>query len=256
MFISMRMAPSWPQPLQVRWLPRGARTGSRLIMCPSWRGGNQGDKRVNLLLGSAAVRRVSVVGTSGAGKSTFGFALAGVLGVPWLELDSVYHQADWAPLAVPEFRSRVDVVTSGPGWVIDGNYSAVRDLVWARADTVVWLDLPRRTVMRRVIWRTLRRAAGRVELWNGNRERWRNFFTLDEQESVIAWAWKTHGSLRSRYAAQLASPELGHLRVVRLGSPRAVRRFLRAAEHQAGLDLSNFGGRSVLNGRKGVEYDT
>ena len=175
------------------------------------------------------MRRVSVVGTSGAGKSTFAAALAGVLGVPWLELDSVYHQADWTPLPAEEFRLRVAAVASGPGWVIDGNYSAVRDLVWARADTVVWLDLPKRTVMRRVIWRTLRRAVGRVELWNGNRERWRNFFTWDDQESVIAWAWHTHDSRRERYATALADPAAGHLRVVRLRSPRAVRRFLSAA---------------------------
>ena len=186
------------------------------------------------------MRRVSVVGTSGAGKSTFASALAGVLGVPWLELDSVYHQADWTPLVLGEFRARVAAVASGPGWVIDGNYSAVRDLVWARADTVVWLDLPRRTVMRRIIWRSVRRVAGRVELWNGNRERWRNLFTLDQQESVIAWAWKTHGSRRSRYAAELADASAGHLGVVRLRSPRAVRRFLRAAELRAGVDLPRF----------------
>jgi adenylate kinase family enzyme len=183
------------------------------------------------------VRRVSVVGTSGAGKSTFASALAGVLGVPWLELDSVYHQADWTPLVLGEFRARVAAVASGPCWVIDGNYSKVRDIVWARADTVVWLDLPRRTVMRRIVFRTLRRVGGRVELWNGNRERWRNVLTLDEQESVIAWAWKTHGSNRSRYAAELADPSASHLRVVRLGSPRAARRFLRSAELRAGLDL-------------------
>ena len=97
-----------------------------------------------------------------------------------------------------------------------------------RADTVIWLDLPKRTVMRRLSWRTLRRVAGRVELWNGNRERWHNIFTLDEQESVLAWAWKTHGSRRERYATALADPANSHLRVVRLRSPRAAGRFLRA----------------------------
>jgi adenylate kinase family enzyme len=199
-------------------------------MSSSWRGGNRGDKRGEPLLSSAAVRRVSVVGTSGAGKSTFAAALADVLGVLWLELDSVYHQADWTPLAAEEFRRRVASVASGPGWVIDGSYSTVRDLVWARADTVVWLDLPRRTIMRRVIWRTLRRVAGRVELWNGNRERWRYLFTWDDQESVIAYAWHTYDSRRERLAAELADPGHSHLRLVRLRSPGAVRRFLRAAE--------------------------
>ncbi len=173
------------------------------------------------------MRRVSVVGTSGAGKTTVAARLAGVLGVSWVELDSVYHQADWTPLPSEEFRRRVAALADGPCWVIDGSYGMVRDIVWARADTVIWLDLPKRTVIRRLIWRTLRRAAGRVELWNGNRERWRNFFTWDDQESVIAWAWHTHGSRRERYATALADPANSHLRVVRLRSPRAVRRFLR-----------------------------
>ena len=126
------------------------------------------------------MRRVSVVGTSGAGKSTLGAALAARLGVDFLELDSVFHQPGWVPLPREEFRERVAVAVAGERWVIDGNYSMVRDLVWARADTVVWLDLPKRTVMRQVIWRSFRRAAARVELWNGNRERWRNFFALDK----------------------------------------------------------------------------
>jgi adenylate kinase family enzyme len=145
----------------------------------------------------------------------------------------VYHQADWAPLPVDEFRARVAAAASGERWVIDGSYSTVRDIVWARADTVVWLDLPKRTVMRRLIGRTLRRVGGRVELWNGNRERWRNVFTWDQDESVISWAWHTYDSRRERYAAALADPANSHLRFVRLTSPGAVRRFLRNAERQA-----------------------
>jgi adenylate kinase family enzyme len=178
------------------------------------------------LLGSAVVRRVSVVGNSGSGKSTLSKSLAEALGCPWLELDSVFHQPDWTPLDRAEFAARVTAVTDGDSWVIDGNYSAVQSLVWDRADTVVFLDLPRRTVMRRVIWRTLRRVAGRAELWNGNRERWRNVLTWDPAESVISWAWHNHGKKRERYTAAAADPAHAHLRFVRLRSPSQVRRFL------------------------------
>ncbi len=174
------------------------------------------------------MRRVSVVGTSGAGKSTFASSLALVLGAAFLELDAEHHQAGWTPLPAAEFRALVAAAAAGERWVIDGNYGTVQDLVWARADTVVWLDLPRRTVMRRVIWRSLRRAAGRTELWNGNRERWQNFFSLDKEESVIAWAWQTHASNRARYEAAMADPAHAQLRFVRLRSPAAVRRFLRS----------------------------
>ncbi len=150
--------------------------------------------------------RVSVVGTSGSGKSTLARALAGRLGVPHIELDSIFHQAGWQPLPAEDFRARVDAATGTGGWVVDGNYSKVRDLVWGRADTVVWLDPPRYTVMRQVVWRTLRRMALRSELWNGNRERWRNLLSRDPEVSIILWAWRTYPLNRSRYADVATDP--------------------------------------------------
>jgi hypothetical protein len=85
--------------------------------------------------------------------------------------------------------------------------------------------------MRRIVLRTLRRIAGRVELWNGNRERWENFFTWDPEESVISWAWHQHATYRARYMAAAAEP--GHLTFVRLRSPRAARRFVARARLNA-----------------------
>jgi adenylate kinase family enzyme len=187
-------------------------------------------KRVSLagvaVLGFAIVRRVSVVGNSGSGKSSLARELASLLGVPHLELDAIFHQPGWVPLAEDEFRRVVGAAAAGGGWVMDGNYSAVRPIVWARADTVVWLDLPRRTVMRQVVWRTLRRAVTRQELWNGNREPLRNFLTWDPEESVISWAWHNHGKYRDRYSAAAAEPGNAHLTFVRLTSRRAITRFV------------------------------
>jgi adenylate kinase family enzyme len=173
---------------------------------------------VPLVATVTVMMRVSVVGNSGSGKSTLGRALAARLGVPYVELDAVYHQQDWQPLPAAEFLSRVDAITTTGGWVVDGNYSAVRDLVWARADTVVVIDLPRHVVMRQVIWRTVRRAAFRVELWNGNRERWRNLFTLDPRESVIVWAWHRHSVYRDRYLATANDLRWRDLTFVRIQS--------------------------------------
>ena len=152
--------------------------------------------------------------------------LAASLSVPHLELDSVFHQRDWAPLPPEEFRQTVATAIDGDGWVIDGNYSAVRHLVWACADTVLWLDLPKRTVMRQLVWRTLRRVAGRQELWNGNRERWRNFFSWNPEVSVISWGWHKHDEYRDRYAAAARDPANAHLTFIRLGSRRDIDRFL------------------------------
>jgi adenylate kinase family enzyme len=181
---------------------------------------------VRSVLRSWVVRRVSVVGNSGSGKSTVARRLAVVLGVPYLELDAVFHQPGWRPLPGEEFRRIVAAKAADVGWVIDGNYSAVQPLIWARADTVVWLDLPKRTVMRQIAWRTLRRAAFRKELWNGNRERWRNFFSLDPEESVISWAWHKHAEYRAKFAGAAGDPANAHMRFVRLTSRRDIRHFL------------------------------
>jgi adenylate kinase family enzyme len=170
--------------------------------------------------------RVSVVGNSGSGKSTLARALAVRLGVPYVELDAIHHQRGWQPIPTDEFRTRVNAATANSSWVVDGNYSAVRDLVWARADTVVVLDLPRHAVMRQLIWRTVRRVAFRVELWNGNRERLRNLFTRDPNESVIVWAWHRHSVYRARYLAMANDPLWDHLTFVRIQSRKDIRRLL------------------------------
>ena len=150
------------------------------------------------------MRRVWVVGKTGSGKSTAARALAQRLGTSWVELDAIFHQAGWQPLDTASYRARVADVVARDSWAVDGNYSAVADLVRARADTVIWLDLPRRAVMVQVVGRTLHRVVRHEELWNGNRERVVSLFRRDPEKSIIRWAWTQHYSLRARYAALAA----------------------------------------------------
>jgi adenylate kinase family enzyme len=173
------------------------------------------------------VRKIVVIGNSGSGKTRLARLLAERLGAPYLELDGVYHQPNWTPLAADEFRARVAAFVAGDGWVIDGNYAAVRDVVWPRADTIVWLDLPRRVVTYQVVRRTVVRGARRQELWNGNREQLRNLFRRDRELNIVLWSWTNHATYRARYEAASADPANAHLHFVRLRS---------RAEAQAWLD--------------------
>jgi hypothetical protein len=75
---------------------------------------------------------VSVIGSTGAGKTTFGRELARRLNVPFVELDSIYHQANWTPLPDEDFRRAVAGRIAGDSWVVDGNYEDVRH--WLRPD--------------------------------------------------------------------------------------------------------------------------
>jgi adenylate kinase family enzyme len=167
------------------------------------------------------VRRVAVVGNAGSGKSVLAARLARRLGVAHVELDAIFHLADWQDMPEDDFRARVLTEIAADSWVIDGNYAAVRELVWERADTVVWLDLPRHLVMRRVIWRTLSRMVLRRRLWHGNRERLRNLLSTDPQRSIILWSWTKHGEYRRRYAAAMVDIRWSHLHFVRITSAAA-----------------------------------
>lgn len=173
------------------------------------------------------MRRVWVVGNSGSGKTTLARALSGRLGVPHVELDSIYHQPGWTQLPDEEFRSRVAEVVAGEGWVVDGNYYLrVGDEIVGHADTVVWIDFPRSVVMRQLVRRTLWRGLFRVELWNGNRETLANFLRRDPDKSILRWAWTQHSVYRARYEELIAGGAWDGLTVVRLRSPAEVRGFL------------------------------
>lgn len=166
------------------------------------------------------MKRVSVVGNAGSGKTRLARRIAGVLGVPYVELDAIHHLAGWEPIDPREFLVRISAITAADEWVIDGNYRSVvvDGPVWQRADTVVWLDLPRRTVMRQVSLRTVRRGLRREELWNGNRESLRHAWAWDPHTSIIRWAWTQHAKYQERYGASVASPAFDHIDFVRLRS--------------------------------------
>jgi adenylate kinase family enzyme len=156
--------------------------------------------------------------------------LAGRLGSPHVELDGIFHQPGWTTLGPDEFAARVRESTTSPSWVVDGNYSAVRDLVWQEADTVVWLDLPLTLVLVRIIGRTVGRVVRRTELWNGNREPYSNLWSLNPEKSIVAWAVSRHQILRRRYSEAMLDPRWSHLAFVQLRSPTQVDQFLKNAE--------------------------
>ncbi|MBS1836159.1 MAG: adenylate kinase [Actinobacteria bacterium] len=172
------------------------------------------------------MQRVSMVGVPGAGKSTTGRLVASLLDVPFVELDSLFHQPGWTPLPLEQFRAGVGEIVAGDGWVVDGNYRQVRDLVWGRADTVIWLDPSRIRATSRVLRRTLERVTRGEELWNGNSETWSNLFSADPERNVVLWSWKKHPEYRRSYTAAMVERVPSEARWVRLRSDDEVDVFL------------------------------
>jgi adenylate kinase family enzyme len=151
--------------------------------------------------------------------------------VPHVELDALNWGPNWTMVPVEVFRERVARAIEGDGWVIDGNYAGrgARDLVWPRADTVIWLDPPLTTIFARLFERAVRRIRSGEELWpgTGNRETFRNQFL--SRDTLFWWALKTHHRRRRELPVILARPEYEHL---------FVHRFRRAVEAEVWLETA------------------
>ncbi len=161
-----------------------------------------------------------IASASGNGKTTLGRELARRLDVPFVEVDALVHRPNWVETPNDELRALLEPILAGDGWVVDGTYrSKLGDLVLEAADVVVWLDQPIRVWLPRLLRRTARRIRRREELWNGNRETWRN--AVLGTKALLPWAFRMHVSRRRRYPELLAPYD-----VVRLRSPQEVERWL------------------------------
>ena len=181
--------------------------------------------------------RIAVVGTTGSGKTTLARRLAQLLAIPHVELDAIHWGPNWTPISPELFCERTTQALNGTSWTVDGNYSRVRDIIWSRADTIVWLDYALPVIMGRLITRTLRRSLTRENLWGGNRETLGK--ALFSRESILLWALRTYRRRRREYPALLARPEFAHLTLVRLCSPRETGNWLRHLEFHNPLNLEN-----------------
>jgi len=169
-------------------------------------------------------RRFAVVGTSGSGKTTVASQIARRLGIAHVELDALHWGPGWTEAPLDVFRERVAQALACDGWAVDGNYSKVRDFIWSRADTVVWLDYALPVIMGQLVGRTLRRIVTREELWGGNRESLSK--SLFSRESILLWALQTYRRRREEYSDLLSRSEYVHLAVVHLRSPQDTRAWL------------------------------
>lgn len=170
-------------------------------------------------------RRICVYGPSGSGKTTLARTIGERRGLPAIEFDAIHHLPNWEERPEAEFRAIVEEKLDGyaEGWVTDGNYKRVRDIVLPRADTVVWLRLPFRVVYWRLFWRTIIRSWRREELWNGNRESFRlAFFSRD---SILLWGL-THYNAHFRNIRATLDSVPHSAEVVELRSSREVDDFV------------------------------
>ncbi|MFD9006532.1 adenylate kinase [Streptomyces sp. NPDC059582] len=169
------------------------------------------------------MERILVVGVTGAGKSTLARALSDRWGMPYHEMDALYFNGpDWA--VNDRFIEDVAQLTTGTRWIIDSlGYPEVRDLLWERADSVIWLDYSKRVVMPRVLRRSFRRTVTREALFGGNRETWRGWLS---REHPAWWAWSQHTIRRRDIERRARDPRFAPLEVRHFGHPEDAAKWL------------------------------
>ncbi|MGX5680231.1 AAA family ATPase [Schumannella luteola] len=155
--------------------------------------------------------RFAVAGVTGVGKTTLARRISERTGIPHTELDGLYHGPGWVPRE--QFVADVQELVAGDSWVTEWGYSAARPLIAARAELLVWLDLPWRVSFGRVVRRTIRRRREREVLWNGNIEGplWRFFVDHDH---IVRWSIRTRRKMPPLIATvRAAHPELPIVRL-------------------------------------------
>jgi adenylate kinase family enzyme len=177
-------------------------------------------------INSFPYNRIAVVGTTGSGKSTLAETISRQLHIPHYELDAISWEPNWTEAPREVTRERVAVLTRSEAWVIDGNYSFCRDIIWPRLEAVIWLDYPLAVILWRLWWRTWRRVVKKEFLWGTNYERlWPQFFSKD---SLFLWALNTYKRRKQTYTTLFASPEYIQIKKYHFKSQREMEAWLRS----------------------------
>jgi len=168
------------------------------------------------------MQRITIIGTSCSGKTTLANRLSQKLNIPHLELDQLHWRENWT--INPNFMTEVESATSQPEWVIDGNYTKVRQLIWNNADTLIWLNYSFPLVFFRALKRSYRRVTTKKKLFGGNVETWQ--ITLFSSDSILWWVIKTYRRRKREYSIIMQSEDYPHINKIELKSPKELERFL------------------------------
>ena len=171
-------------------------------------------------------QRVVVVGVTSSGKSTLAENLAKRFDLCFIELDALHWEPNWQGAPLDVFRERVEKATQADRWIVAGNYHVVRDLIWPKAEAVIWLDYPFLTVLWQLTLRTFRRWWNQELLWGTNREPLIQHFKLWSQDSLFHWLFKTYWRRKHEIPMLLSQSEHQHLKLIRFKNPHETQQWL------------------------------
>lgn len=181
-------------------------------------------------MSSFPYKRAVVVGVTSSGKSTLAEMLARRFDLCYIELDALYWEPKWQPAPLEVFRARVEKATQAGKWIVAGNYHVVRELIWPKAEAVIWLDYPFLTVLGQLTRRNLKRWWTQELLWGTNHEPLWKHFKLWSNESLYNWLFQTYWRRKREYPMLLSQPEHRHLKLLRFKNPKETNEWLESLQ--------------------------
>ncbi|HUF00341.1 MAG TPA: hypothetical protein VMN99_13870 [Anaerolineales bacterium] len=177
-------------------------------------------------MNTSSYQRVVIVGVTSSGKSTLAEKLSKRFNLDYIDLDALNWEPNWKSAPPEVLRSRVKKATQAEKWIVAGNYHIARDLVWPKAEAVIWLDYPLLTVLWQLTRRSFTRWWTQELLWGTNRETFWTHFKLWSKESLYHWLFRTYWRRKREYSMLLSQPEHQHLKMIRLKNPRETAEWL------------------------------
>ena len=171
-------------------------------------------------------KRIVVVGVTSSGKSTLAEKLAERFNLNYIELDALHWEPNWQGAPLQIFRARVEKATQAEKWIVAGNYRTVRDLIWPKAEAVIWLDYPLLIILWQLTYRNFKRWWTQELLWGTNREPFWVHFKIWSNESLYHWLFKTYWRRKREYPLLFSQPAHQHLTVIHFKHPAETEEWL------------------------------
>lgn len=175
-----------------------------------------------------SVKRILIIGSNGAGKSTFSYQLAERTKLPLIHIDRLYWRNNWEVTPRQEFEELVAAQTHKPEWIIEGNSIGSLEQRLKYADTVFWFEFPPVLCLWNVLKRQLRyRGRGRPDLPDQCVSKLNLRFLRD--------VWRFNKKNHARIAEKL---EASQAQLIHFSNYKQVKKYLRsqAVESYGGIN--------------------
>lgn len=164
------------------------------------------------------MKRIVIIGSGGAGKSTLAKRLGEILQIKVIHLDKLYWRPNWVETPKDEWIQTVTELLKKDSWILDGNFGGTMEMRLEACDTAIFLDLSRTVCLYRVLKRRLTyRKTNRPDMAEGCHEKVNLEF--------LGWIWNFRQTTRPKIEERLKKIESGKT-VIRLKSAQEMENFI------------------------------